>query len=336
MKIRGVIAIASVMVIAGVGVGIWKGKYRAENTINKKQLEAKPTEKQQKSTAKETASSHKKPVPLAELNKNAPLVSAAIKTLVDPNGKERTYSDLLKIVASLGTTLSTKEVAELRKFLTLPNDQFPEKMRPIEINAVKNDVLDRLLRQETLPEGIGTQLAEMAGNAENDSVWRDYSIQFMPQFYERAIQDSTVPEKERTAVRDALFSALDERSDTLAGTALIGLELLSRNDQDFDRKAIVETAVEIAEDEMASTACRLTALRLTAMTEKSASAVDAARTLAQTGETVLLRSAAIVTLGETGTMEDRELIETYTTAENRQIAAAAKMALQKFDTRTAP
>ncbi len=59
--------------------------------------------------------------------------------------------------------------------------------------------------------------------------------------------------------------------------------------------------------------------------------VDAARSLAQTGETVLLRAAAIVTLGEVGTSDDRELLESYAVDDNRQIAAAAKMALEKMD-----
>ena len=49
------------------------------------------------------------------------------------------------------------------------------------------------------------------------------------------------------------------------------------------------------------------------------------------GETVLLRSSAIVTLGEIGSPADRELLESYVLAENRQIAAAAKMALTKMD-----
>jgi len=48
---------------------------------------------------------------------------------------------------------------------------------------------------------------------------------------------------------------------------------------------------------------------------------------------VLLRSAAIVTLGEVGTFDDRELLESYLLADNKQIAAAAKMALAKMEAR---
>ena len=86
-----------------------------------------------------------------------------------------------------------------------------------------------------------------------------------------SVHNYSVKQTELTAIHDAMFSALYERDATLAGTALIGLELL--------------------------------------------------------------RSAAIVTLGEVETSDDRELLESYAVAENRQIVDAAKMALEKMDAR---
>ena len=278
-------------------------------------------------------------------------LSDAVKALLGLDGKKHNYPSLLKAINALDADMSVADVAALREMLGFPNDRFPEKMRPIEINAVKNDVLDKLLRQTDLPEGLGLQMVEMAGNAETDPVWRDYCIQFMTPFYERqakeiglttkdtkytkvsnhSVHNYSVKQTELTAVHDAMFSALDERDATLAGTALIGLELLSRTHDEFDRETIVGKATEIASDEMASAASRLTALRLSASGNLNTEMVDAARSLAQTGETVLLRSAAIVTLGGIGTPDDRELLESYALAENRQIAAAAKMALEKMD-----
>jgi len=139
-----------------------------------------------------------------------------------------------------------------------------------------------------------------------------------------------------------MFSALDERDSTIAGTALIGLENLSRTHEEFDRETIVAKASEIALDETASAASRLTALRLASQVseekgvESGESAADAARSIAQTGETVLLRSAAIVTLGEVGSHDDRELLESYLLDGNKQIADAAKMALAKMDAGQSP
>ena len=132
-----------------------------------------------------------------------------------------------------------------------------------------------------------------------------------------------------------MFQALEERDSTIAGTSLIGLELLSRTHDEFDRESILSSAVEIAADESASPSPRLTALRLSALANselETASVAETARMLAQTGETVLLRSAAIMTLGETGSEEDRELLESFALSDNKQIAAAAEMALEKMGT----
>jgi hypothetical protein len=288
-------------------------------------------------------------------------LSDPVKTLLGLDGKERNYLLLMQAIARLGNDLSAADVAALRELLTFSNDRFPAKMRPIEINAVKNDVLSRLLRQTQLSEGLGIQMAEMAANPSNDPVWRDYCVQFMQPFYERCSgelatkntkghqEESSVSSSaaggektsvEVSAIHDAMFAALDERSTTIAGTALVGLELLSRTHEEFDRELIVAKTVEIASDESASSSSRLTALRLSASGNLkpetgnlNEEVVNTARTLAQTGETVLLRSAAIVTLGEVGTVDDRELLDTFALSDNKQIAAAAKLALQKMDSR---
>jgi hypothetical protein len=142
---------------------------------------------------------------------------------------------------------------------------------------------------------------------------------------------------ELNAVREAMFAALDVREGAIAGTALIGVELLSRTHEEFDREQIVAKASEIASDDSVPTGSRMTALRLAASVEEGAESsentAETARFLAQTGETVLMRSAALVTLGETGTAEDRELLESYTLSEDRQLAGAAELALQKMDAR---
>jgi hypothetical protein len=305
-------------------------------------------------------------------------LSAPVKALLLQDGKEHNYATLLAEISKLKYELSSADVAALMEMLAWSNDQFPEGMRSIEINAVKNDVLDKLLRQETLPEGIGLQMVAMAQDAEADSVWRDYCVQFMGPFFERksqverskveglgagGVQASATGEsdqgvastQELTAVSEAMFSALDERSDTLAGTALIGLENLSRTYEEFDKELITVKAVEIASDDLASNESRLTALRMAsglatkgteerketasvnsvssskAGGELNSTVADAARELAQTGETVYMRSAAIVTLGEVGTADDRELIESFALSDNKQIADAAKMALAKMN-----
>ncbi len=285
-----------------------------------------------------------------------PQLSDPVRSLLFQDEQEHNYPSLLAEINKLTYSLLDDDVAALIDMLAWPNDRFPEGMRPIEINAVKNDVLDKLLRQEILPEGVGRAMAEMAGDSSQDVVWRDYCVQFMGTFYDRAAaeqefapkninggaQASATADNEDVAsldelqiIRAAMFQALDVRGSTIAGTALIGLENLSRTHDEFDREEIIGKAVEIASDELASTESRLTALRLAAhLTAEGTGHKETAATarmLAQTGETVLMRSAAIVTLGEVGSASDRELLESYALDDNRQIVHAAKLALQRMD-----
>lgn len=348
---RIVLIVVGVVVV--IGAVLFIGRERAQESQEKLTPE---TTEYTETTENENGGSRAsvtQPDPTADVEADVPPVaelSAPTQALTGLDGKKHNYSTLLAEINKLSYEIAPDDLSALMEMLAWSNDQFPEGMRPIGINAVKNDVLDKLLRQETLPEGLGLQMVAMAADTEADSVWRDYCVQFMGPFYERlasegeglgaggakasATEDSgaAIPLNELEVVSEAMFAALDERGDTLAGTALIGLENLARTHAEFDQKLIAEKAVEIASDETASTESRLTALRLSSGIA-SDEVVETARVLAQTGETVYMRSAAIVTLGEIGTADDRELLESYTQADDRQIKAAAKIALTKMDAR---
>ncbi|MDF7802186.1 hypothetical protein P4C99_22130, partial [Pontiellaceae bacterium B1224] len=130
--------------------------------------------------------------------KSAPQeLSDAVKALIGEDGKEHNYSTLLAEINTLSYEIAPDDLTALMDMLNFSNDQFPEGMRPVEINAVKNDVLDKLLRQSELPEGLGLQMVEMAGNADNDPVWRDYCIQFCPTAWERIDAESRISNNEQ-------------------------------------------------------------------------------------------------------------------------------------------
>ncbi|MBN2704301.1 MAG: hypothetical protein JXR23_08830 [Pontiellaceae bacterium] len=117
-------------------------------------------------------------------------LSDPVLVLLGLDGKLHDYNSLLSAIAMLAKgNIAADDVAALRDMLTWPNDQFPEGMREIEINSIKNDVLDRLLRQKELPETMGYQLVDMFSDTESDPVWRDYCVQFMSPYYERAASE---------------------------------------------------------------------------------------------------------------------------------------------------
>lgn len=226
----------------------------------------------------------------------------------------------------LTRTLPEGDAQALRLFLRSTLDGQANPIDGDDFFALKNDVLDILVRQEAYPRGLAVDLAEMALDKSQDTVWRDYCVQYLADCHARLTSGqeqtgnpSTVPtpQTEREAILTAFETALQERDSTLAGTALIGLEQVSRSDDMVDRTVLSGIASDIALDDAASEASRITSLRVAALMG-SGSVIQAARMLSQVGETETLRLAAVATLGDVGTAEDLELMQALSvTAETR-------------------
>jgi len=63
--------------------------------------------------------------------------------------------------------------------------------------------------------------------------------------------------------------------------------------------------------------------------------LPAARMLAQAGETVPLRMAAIATIADLGDATDLELLQSFAASPEKRIATIAQSALKRLDTRQA-
>lgn len=236
-------------------------------------------------------------------------VSAAVRAVVGLDRQVTNSVGRRAAMQLLTRELPADDVAALRLFLRI---RLAEQvgLRPEEFFALKNDILDVLLRQERFPQGMGLDLAGMYHDRGQDAVWRDYCVQYLAECHARLLdgaKDVDPQADERTAIIHAYEEALTERDSTIAGTALIGMEQVSRADANLDRGRVRQLAVEIATDEGASEASRVTALRVAAMMD-SRGVLPVARMLAQVGQTSMLRIAAVATLGDIGSHEDAELL----------------------------
>lgn len=316
---------------------VWLLGSRRQNTCSVPELSKTPDSVSHKAvnpSVPVTGAEKQSDVPAVSKTENiTPLVlSDAVKDLLSTN---LPFAARAQIVQKLGRDLSADDVTALRNFLNISASDYPN-LKPIALNSLKNDILDVLLDQRQLPEGLGKQIADMFSNPSADYMWREYCLQYMAPYVERQIKDGVVQKAgqddlkqvEMTAVTGALFSALDARKEDLAGTALLGLDRLSKKHEQFDRTEVLSKALEIAGDKQASARCRLTAMRV-ASAGGVKDILPTARELAQNGGTVLLRGAAITTLGDFGAPEDMELLKTLASSSNRQIAAAAQAALKK-------
>jgi len=266
-----------------------------------------------------------------------PAISDAVKTII---GMDAGYKERLEAMRNLALEISPEDLVALKGFLAAP---MPEGLAIslIGYNSIRNDVMDILLQAQSLPEGIGQLLVDIYSNPRQDEIWRNYSIQFMAPFYERQSKDvGSMPSSgdsvplidELKLVEETLWKALEERDNSNAGTALLGLDKLSRNHPEFDRKQIDAAMLDLASDDQASVANRITAIRMCGE-QGNTHALETARNLAQNGDITMLRCSAIATLGDLGTEDDLVLLETYAASADERIRNIAQQALEKFSSK---
>jgi len=274
------------------------------------------------------------------------ILSDAVRSIINLSHQKSDYNDYHKPMLGLTRNLSADDVYALMTFLKQKAADHSD-MRPIAFNGVKNDVLDVLLRQDKLPDGIGTLLADMYNDKTDDTMWRDYCVQFVANYYERKWIYADSPQKdtasedlvdaEREAVESLYRNALKETDSTIAGTALLGMVSLSRNTEasppDPESCLAPDKIKKTIEDIVLQPECgeptRITALRLAASLGCD-KVLPQARMFAQIGETVTLRMAAIATIGDLGTADDVELLESLTADSEPRIRAFAAKSLKKI------
>ena len=259
-------------------------------------------------------------------------LSPAVKTITGLGGSSG-YDDRMKAMCQLTRKLPPDDVKALVLFLDVHS--VDQKDLPLEeLASVKNDVVDVLLRQEKVEEGLGEDLMRMFHDRKHDDVWRDYCVQYLAQYYGRKWPESTpvagdAPDAEQSNVEKVLWEAVQEKDTTIAGTALLGLEQLSRNHPGIDTERVVATALALAEDVRCSEASRITAVRLCGMLKKR-DVLPIARMLVPPGETIPLRMAALATLGDIGEKEDEVLVQYFATDSEKRIRSLAVATLKKM------
>lgn len=261
-------------------------------------------------------------------------LSEAVKAVIDTDGRQTDYAAREKAVKSLySCPPSADDVQALTLFLDFRSAD-NKCMPALSFNAVKNDVLDFLLRRERTGRVVATNLTAMLRDNRHDDVWRDYCVQYMAPCYEkiRREQEKTDDPPELADLRTNLWAALGMKEKTIAGTALLGMDRLSRQYPEIDRKKVEQAALELALDERAGEPTRITALRICGQNGTS-NVLATARFLAQAGDTTVLRMAAVATVGDVGDASDIELLHSLAGSSEKGLAAAANSAGKRLKAR---
>ncbi|NQZ56244.1 MAG: hypothetical protein HRT88_02075 [Lentisphaeraceae bacterium] len=264
--------------------------------------------------------------------------SAAVEALVGLNEKTD-FKARMQALGELSKKLSEYDIKALVAFL---KTQYTSElnMEPIYYNSVKNDALQLLLTQEERIDGIGAVLVEMANDTSYGDMWRDYSLQFIPDYYQQAYDVDLLYSSDVSQERDDLLSTLwnfaeDKRANSSA-TALIALESLAQNYREIEKSRIVETAMDIVNDGTTPIGARISAMRLAidkeVQADKGASDYfgENVRIIAQTGENIVLRMSAVKTPGEIGNTDDVEFLEGLLGHKDKIMVKVAEAALGKL------
>ncbi len=236
---------------------------------------------------------------------------------------ERTYYTRLKAARNLSERLNRASVTRLYEFLQrrAAHDPLP----PEKLNALKNDVANALVNQKQPLSDFGNRLIEMHNNPDLHQVWRDYCIQFLASRYKRARK-----QEERKRIKKTLRQAAD-KDWTIAGTALLSLERLGTA---VDREKLGRKALEVASDDNANSAARISALQVCAETGEK-KVLPLARELAGSNEAgVPLRVSAIGVIGLLGNTSDSELLRDHSESSDVRLRTAARKAIQRVNSNT--
>ena len=274
-----------------------------------------------------------KPNPLPE--KNVPLVGGEVdlsstKRIVEPAGSSLRNSRPSAGSAAITTgrsgpsremvsSISDADVQILRG--DLQRIRNPNAANIEDERSLVNEMLRCLKSGEHLQGNYENVLVGIYRDTNQDAVIRDYSIQFLGEYYESA--------KDKALVESVLWDAAREKQGTIAGTALLALNRLSKTFDQIDRDQLRNETLKIASDDSYGQAARMTALRLCGM-QQTARAISVAQQILRKSDCVSLRIAAAATLGDLRAAESISLLKSISGSLDDPARYAAQNALRKI------
>lgn len=243
-------------------------------------------------------------------------VPPTIGRIVNTDGTV-SFNERLAAVRFLGTRLSGEEIEGLHDFLLVRNRD----------SLVKNDILNKLRTQDTLPAGLTDVLAAIYEDQQQDPPLRHYALQHAALGYGKAAVEDKV------RIQNLLWSATTEINSGIPGTALLGLKHLAEVDPNVDESKVGEAALSIATNPQANELARITAMRICGELGVR-QILSTAMAFSESAQSVSLRMAAIATVGDLGGAAQKELLQRLAMDSEPRVQTAAQSALQRLQQRT--
>jgi len=235
--------------------------------------------------------------------------------------EETGYLPRLKAIHQLGKDLQPGQLEALYDFLYTKLEK--QGLPSLEFNALKNDIVIVLMKQRIRQNALAGHLVKMYNDKSFDSVWRDYCIQFMGQWYEYSNAD------DMEQIRKALSAALTEKQSSISGTALNALKDLAKK-KFVDRKEISNIAYNMLSDKDQSDLNKTTALQVCVSLDDRR-ALPAAREIVGNSRNVTLKMSAIAVLGAFGDRSDLEQLNKCLQSTDVRLKIPAQAAIARIN-----
>ena len=261
-----------------------------------------------------------------------PLHSGRTEAISNIVSKDKAIGYYLRLNAAskLSRHLSTADQDALFHFLSEHHDSQWSFLAPLEFNAIKNEIVIQLSRQQSagLCQELGQRMIDMMADKSYDEIWRNYCAQFMGQLYK------AMNAEQRTLCVKQLYGVVDDTPSSLPGTALLSLKRInSFEPQAVSKDGLAKKAFGVIILKEAREINKITALQVCAQLNFMEALPQARNLVADTQNSVSLRISAIAAVGLLGDSADKTMLEPLSKSSDTRLATAASAALKRIDSR---
>jgi hypothetical protein len=223
-------------------------------------------------------------------------------------------------VWALGIDLSESELEPLYQLIGQHNP--PKGMHPQDFYAIKDAVMALLKEQKRTPLKLTSTLVALYRDHAQDEVTRNYAVQHLSTWYEQA--------GEKEDIGQLLWESLAEKQTSIAGTSLLALERLQREDASIDSNRLESETLQMLLDSNTTESSRIAAIQLCGKLNLDQEALPTLLEIAKTGKTISLRTAAIGSLGLLANDASVPYLQEMSRSSDERLRVAAQEALKRI------
>ena len=245
--------------------------------------------------------------------------------LIIGQGKTKNYYARVRAIHVLSQSLPKYQVEALYKFLYTRLEK--QKLKNLEFNALKNEIVLELMKQQIKPGDLAGHLVKMYQDKTFDPTWRDYCVQFFGKWYAAAPRNEG-----RKEMLKNLWIATTETNNSNAGTAVTML-IRMLNTGDVDKKKLSKAAYKVLTAKDSILPNKISSLQVCAELN-NADALPIARQIVNSSrQNKILQMSAIAAIGMLGDRSDLPQLYKLSKSNDIRLRSPSKAAIKKINKR---